>query len=110
MILVKFWLHVSEEEQLRRFQSRAADPLRSWKLTDEDWRNRGRRSTYEKAIEDMLERTDHKKAPWHLVAGDDKRYARVKVIETVCESVEAELSALGFDLSGPHPALTNENT
>jgi AMP-polyphosphate phosphotransferase len=110
MILVKFWLHVSEEEQLRRFQSREADPLRSWKLTDEDWRNRGKRSAYEKAIEDMLERTDHKKSPWHLVAGDDKRYARVKVIETVCESVEAELAALGFDLSGPYPALTNENT
>src|SRR5262245_24127511 len=63
MILVKFWLHVSEEEQLRRFQSRANDPLRSWKLTDEDWRNREKRPLYEAAVEDMLRRTDHKGAP-----------------------------------------------
>jgi polyphosphate kinase 2 (PPK2 family) len=108
MILLKFWLHVSEEEQLRRFQSRAADPLRSWKLTEEDWRNRGKRGAYETAIEEMLDRTDHKKAPWHLVAGDDKRFARVTVIETVCDVVEAELSSLGYDLSGPHPALTDD--
>jgi polyphosphate kinase 2 (PPK2 family) len=99
MILVKFWLHVSEEEQLRRFESRAADPLRSWKLTDEDWRNRAKRAEYEDAIEDMLDRTDHEKGPWHLVAGDDKRSARVAVVETVCSAVEAELSARKWDLS-----------
>ncbi len=103
MILVKFWLHVSEEEQLRRFRSRAADPLRSWKLTDEDWRNRKRRPQYEAAVEDMLARTDHPKAPWHVVAGDDKRVARVTVVETVCAAVEAELLGRGYDLSGPSP-------
>jgi AMP-polyphosphate phosphotransferase len=108
MILVKFWLHVSEEEQLRRFQSRAADPLRSWKLTDEDWRNRGKRAEYQAAIEDMLDRTDHEKAPWHLVAADDKRYARVTVVEAVCRAVDAELSSRGYDLSGPTPALTDD--
>ena len=108
MILVKFWLHVSEDEQLRRFHSRASDPLRSWKLTDEDWRNRGKRADYEAAIEDMLDRTDHAKARWHLVAGDDKRFARVTVVETVCRRLEAELSSLGYDLSGPDPALTGE--
>ena len=73
MIIVKFWMHVSEEEQLRRFQGRANDPLRAWKLTDEDWRNRERRPQYEAAVEEMLRRTDHPKAPWHVVAGDDKR-------------------------------------
>ncbi|MFJ2032029.1 polyphosphate kinase 2 family protein [Streptosporangium sp. NPDC087985] len=101
MIMVKFWMHVSAEEQLRRFRDRAGDPLRAWKLTDEDWRNREKRPQYEAAVEDMLERTDHPKAPWHVVAGDDKRLARVTVAETVCAAVEAELLARDYDLSGP---------
>ena len=88
MILVKFWLHISDEEQLKRFEARRDDPLKSWKLTDEDWRNREKRSAYEAAVEDMLERTDTAAAPWHLVEGESKRYARVKVVETVC-GVEA---------------------
>jgi AMP-polyphosphate phosphotransferase len=104
MILVKFWMHVSEEEQLRRFDSRAGDPLRSWKLTDEDWRNREKRPLYEAAVEEMFERTDHPKAPWHVVAGDDKLLARLTVVETVCAAVEAELTMRGYDLSGPHPS------
>jgi polyphosphate kinase 2 (PPK2 family) len=99
MILVKFWMHVSPEEQLRRFESRAADPLRSWKLTDEDWRNRDKRPQYEAAVEEMLERTDHPKAPWHVIAGDDKRASRIAVAETVCAAIEAELSSRGYDLS-----------
>jgi AMP-polyphosphate phosphotransferase len=98
MIMVKFWMHVSDEEQLRRFQSRANDPLRSWKLTDEDWRNRKKRPQYEAAVEKMLERTDHDVAPWHVVAGDDKRFARVSVVETVCAAVEDELLKRGYDL------------
>jgi polyphosphate kinase 2 (PPK2 family) len=97
MILVKFWMHISEEEQLRRFQSRANDPVRAWKLTDEDWRNREKRPLYEAALEDMLERTDHSKAPWHVIAADDKRFARVTVVETVCAAVEAELAARGYE-------------
>ena len=88
-ILVKFFLHVSEEEQLERFEARATDPLKSWKLTDEDWRNREKRGSYEAAIEEMLERTSPANAPWHLVEADSKRYARVKVLETVCERIEA---------------------
>src|SRR6266536_1242147 len=103
MILVKFWMHVSDAEQLQRFQSRANDPLRSWKLTDEDWRNREKRPLYEAAVEDMLERTDHPAAPWRVVAGDDKMLARVTVVESVCEAVEAELTTRGYDLSGPAP-------
>ncbi|HEU0100854.1 MAG TPA: UDP-galactose-lipid carrier transferase [Mycobacteriales bacterium] len=98
MILVKFWMHVSPEEQLARFQSRAADPLRVWKLTDEDWRNRARRADYEAAVEEMVERTDRHRAHWTLVAGDDKRTARVTVVETVCEAIEAELTTRGYDL------------
>jgi len=106
MVLVKFWLHLSEEEQLRRFEKRAADPLRRWKLTDEDWRNRGRRADYEAAVEEMLARTDHPAAPWTLVAGDSKRWARVQVVETVCQAVEAGLRAHGLPVppAGREPA------
>jgi polyphosphate kinase 2 (PPK2 family) len=88
MILVKLFLHISDAEQLRRFEARAKDPLKSWKLTPEDWRNREKRPQYAEAIEDMLERTDTPDAPWHLVEADSKRYARVKVVETVVAAVE----------------------
>ena len=98
MIMVKIWMHVSEAEQLERFESRKRDPLRSWKLTDEDWRNREKRPAYEAAVEEMLERTDRSTARWHVVAGDDKRSARVSVIELVCAAIEAELTARGIDL------------
>ncbi|MEV6633588.1 UDP-galactose-lipid carrier transferase [Actinoplanes sp. NPDC051470] len=91
MIIVKFWMHVSPEEQLRRFEERSNDPLKQWKLTDEDWRNRQKRETYEIAINEMLERTDPTWAPWHVIAGDDKHYARFAVVEKVCEAIEARL-------------------
>src|SRR5437763_322867 len=96
MILIKFWLHVSADEQLRRFRSRAADPLRSWKLTDEDWRNREKRPQYEAAVEEMPKRTDHPTAPWSAIPGDAKRYARVAVVETVCNAVETRLRERGY--------------
>ncbi|HLZ39059.1 MAG TPA: UDP-galactose-lipid carrier transferase, partial [Mycobacteriales bacterium] len=96
MIIVKFWLHLSDAEQLRRFERRSLDPLKAWKLTDDDWRNRGRRPQYEAAAEDMLERTDHDAAPWHLVEAEDKRHARVKVVETVCEQIEEAMAARGL--------------
>ena len=91
MIIVKFFLHISEDEQLKRFEARRNDPLKSWKLTDEDWRNRKKRKQYTAAIEDMIERTDTEAAPWHLIEGDSKRWARVKVVETVCERIEAAI-------------------
>jgi polyphosphate kinase 2 (PPK2 family) len=91
MLMIKFWMHVSDDEQRKRFEARSKDPLKSWKLTDEDWRNRKRRKQYTAAIEDMLERTDTTAAPWHLIEGDSKRWARVKVVETVCERIEAAL-------------------
>jgi polyphosphate kinase 2 (PPK2 family) len=102
-ILVKFWMHVSPEEQLRRFESRRDDPYRSWKLTDEDWRNRDKRAAYEDAVEEMLERTDTPVAPWTVVAADDKRTARVTVVRTVCDAIEKALVARGID---PDPPLT----
>jgi AMP-polyphosphate phosphotransferase len=93
MILVKLWLHISDAEQLRRFKRREADPLKGWKLTAEDWRNRAKRPAYERAVEDMLERTDHALARWHLVEAESKRYARVKVIETVVAEIEQGVQA-----------------
>ncbi|WP_033337491.1 polyphosphate kinase 2 family protein [Catenuloplanes japonicus] len=98
MILIKFWMHVSPDEQLKRFQDRSADPLRTWKLTDEDWRNRDRRDDYETAIEDMLDKTDKKRARWHVIAGDNKAYARVAVLEQVCHTIEHALTACGYNL------------
>jgi len=102
-ILVKFWLHLSEQEQLKRFERRRTDPLKQWKLTDEDWRNRDKRQEYEDAVEDMLDRTDTSYAPWSLVEGDSKRWARVKVVETVIEAVENGMRTHGFEVP-PAPA------
>jgi AMP-polyphosphate phosphotransferase len=95
-ILVKFWMHVSPEEQLHRFEKRQNNPLKSWKITDDDWRNREKRPLYETAVEDMLVRTDHPQAPWHLIEGDDKRFARVKVVETVNAEIERVMGERGF--------------
>ena len=88
VILVKFWLQVSEDEQLERFKSREHDKLRRWKLTDEDWRNRDKWDLYAEAAEDMFERTDHELAPWNLISGDHKKWARVTVLETLNERIE----------------------
>ena len=100
MVLVKFWVHISDEEQLRRFEAREHNPLKSWKLTDEDWRNREKRKLYGRAVEDMLRHTDHPAAPWHLIAGDSKRYARVAVIEAVIAALEQGLRDAGHEPVG----------
>jgi polyphosphate kinase 2 (PPK2 family) len=101
MVLVKFWLHISEAEQLKRFERRQKDPLKTWKLTGEDWRNRERRVEYEEAVEDMLARTDQPHAPWHLVEADSKRHARVRVIEVVNERIEAAMRQWGMEPPAP---------
>jgi polyphosphate kinase 2 (PPK2 family) len=100
-VLVKFWLHISEEEQLHRFEERQKDPLKSWKITQDDWRNRERRGQYLEALEDMFERTDHPAAPWQLVEGDSKRFARVKIIETINAEVERGMRERGFPVPSP---------
>jgi polyphosphate kinase 2 (PPK2 family) len=96
-VLVKLWLHVSEDEQLRRFRARERDPLKRWKLTSEDWRNLSHRADYEAAVEDMLASTDHSAAPWHVIAAESKHYARVKVLEIVISTIEQAMRALGRD-------------
>jgi polyphosphate kinase 2 (PPK2 family) len=96
-ILIKFWMHISDEEQLRRFERRQRDPLKRWKLTDEDWRNREKRGAYEEAVEDMFTRTAHPDGPWMIVPGDSKRFARVFVAETVVAEIERGMRARGFE-------------
>src|SRR5207302_5533650 len=90
-VLVKVWLEISEDQQLRRFRARERDPLKRWKLTGEDWRNIARRSDYEQAVEEMLATTDHELAPWHVIAAESKRYARVQVLEHVISAIEDAL-------------------
>ncbi len=94
-IIVKLWLQISAEEQLKRFEKRAADPLRAWKLTDEDWTNRSKRGEYEQAVEEMLARTDQPRAPWHAISAESKRYARVAVVRTVIEAIESGMRSWG---------------
>jgi polyphosphate kinase 2 (PPK2 family) len=94
-VLVKFWLEVSEDEQLRRFRAREHDPLKRWKLTGEDWRNLSRRADYEVAIEEMLAGTDHEAGPWQVIAAESKHYARVRVLELVISEIEKALRAHG---------------
>jgi polyphosphate kinase 2 (PPK2 family) len=101
-IIVKFWLHVSPGEQLKRFEARASDPLKSWKLTDEDWRNREKRPQYEAAVEEMLDQTDQPHARWRLISAESKRNARVTVMRTVIEEIEAGMRRLGQE--PPNPA------
>lgn len=89
MIVVKLWLHISPDEQEKRFQKRSKVSYKRWKLTDEDWRNRERWGAYELAVHEMVERTSSANAPWTLVPGNDKRHARLSVLETLCRSIEA---------------------
>jgi polyphosphate kinase 2 (PPK2 family) len=104
MILIKFWFHISAEEQLRRFERRRDNPLKAWKLTEDDWRNRAKRAQYAEAAEEMFDRTDKPNAPWHLIPGESKRYARVAVLETVIEQIEAGMRKWGFE---PPPPLSD---
>lgn len=99
MLLVKFWLHISDDEQEKRFNDRKNNPLKQWKLTDEDWRNRSKRQEYEEAVNDMLAKTDTTYAPWIVVEANDKRYARIKVIEYVNSVLEKALLDKGFSLT-----------
>jgi AMP-polyphosphate phosphotransferase len=101
MVLIKLWLHISAEEQLKRFKSREKEPLKSWKLTDEDWRNREKRPQYLEAVEDMLARNDQPYAPWDVVAADSKRFARVSVIETVIKRIEEGMVRHGMAVPEP---------
>ena len=91
VVIVKYWLAISQEEQLKRFKERQATPYKQYKITEEDWRNRAKWGAYEAGACDMIEKTSTSWAPWVLVEGNDKRWARVKVLRSACEKLEEAL-------------------
>ena len=88
---MKFWIHISNEEQLRRFEARERIPEKQWKITEEDWRNREKWPEYESAVDEMLRDTSTDFAPWHILSGNDKYYARVQALRAVNEAIEKRL-------------------
>ena len=90
-----------------RFERRKQDPLKTWKLTDEDWRNRDKRPAYEAALEEMFERTGTDYAPWRIVPGESKRYARVHVMQEVIAAIEEGCARSDFALPAPLEAATD---
>ena len=90
-VIVKFWIHIDKDEQERRFKERMEAPAKQWKITDEDWRNREKWDAYEQAVNEMLVRTSTTYAPWTIIEGNSKYFARVKVLETVVEAMEEKI-------------------
>jgi polyphosphate kinase 2 (PPK2 family) len=90
-LLLKFFIDVSKDEQLKRFEDRKNDPLKAWKLTDEDWRNREKWDQYRAAIKDMYLKTNNDNAQWFIIKGDSKHYARIQVLKTITEALEKKL-------------------
>lgn len=91
-IFLKFFIHISKEEQLKRFQDRLSDPFKSWKITDEDWRNREKWELYKVAIEEMFEKTNTDLCPWNIIHGNNKKYSRIKVLKIVANTLEDVLN------------------
>lgn len=96
-IVMKHWIHVSNEEQLKRFYERKINPSKRWKLTDEDWRNREKFDLYIKAADEMMDRTNAANAPWFLIHGDDKLHARLTVLQNIIQEIERQLEKRGID-------------
>ena len=91
-VLLKFWLHISRDEQLKRFEARQETPYKQHKITEDDWRNREKWHDYELAVHDMVTHTSTSAAPWTLVAGNDKRHARIQILKTFCDALEQRLT------------------
>ncbi|MEG0472115.1 MAG: polyphosphate kinase [Solibacillus sp.] len=98
-IVMKFWIHIDAEEQLKRFNDRAENPYKSWKLTDEDWRNRDKFDLYGEAADEMFAKTDTENAPWHLISGNDKLHARIQVLQQVIAHIDKEVTRRGLQLT-----------
>lgn len=105
-IIEKFWLHISKEEQYRRFMERQNNPLKQWKITEEDWRNRSKWDDYLEAAEEMFEKTDRPYAPWRIIPANDKSYARVAVLRYMVRAIERHFKKRGIDL----PVYQEEET
>ena len=91
IIIIKFWMHISKDRQYERFMARSENSLKQWKLTDEDWRNREKWDEYYNAVNEMIEKTSTKDAPWVIVESNDKYYARIKILKTVIKRIKKEL-------------------
>jgi polyphosphate:AMP phosphotransferase len=91
IILVKYWLHITKDEQEKRFNERARSPHKNWKLTEDDWRNREKWDDYELAVNDMVARTSTRHAPWHLIPANDKNHTRVEVLRLAADAIERAL-------------------
>ena len=100
-VVAKFWLHISDEEQLRRFREREETPWKQHKITDEDWRNRERRDDYRRAVEEMVARTSTTEAPWTLVPAEDKKVARIRVLDTLIHALKQALA----DIDSQNPPV-----
>ncbi|MCB1801826.1 MAG: polyphosphate:AMP phosphotransferase, partial [Gammaproteobacteria bacterium] len=90
-VVQKFWLQISKDEQLERFKAREDTPYKRYKITEDDWRNREKWDEYREAINEMLARTSARHAPWNLIAGNDKRFARIQVLEIVVDALRNAL-------------------
>ena len=106
-IVVKYWIHITRAEQDRRFKAREDTPYKRWKLTEEDWRNRERWQAYDVAVDDMVRLTGTPIAPWHMIEGNDKRYARVRVLDILCDALDRALDYPLRDLNGVQLARTD---
>jgi polyphosphate kinase 2 (PPK2 family) len=91
IVLIKFWIHISFDEQKRRFEDRRKTPHKHWKLTEEDWRNREKWEEYRAAVNDMLLKTSTRTVPWTLIAGNNKNYARVRTVRHAARTIENAL-------------------
>ena len=97
-IIIKFWVHIDKEEQLNRFNARAQDPYKAWKLTDEDWRNREKFDDYVTVADEMFEKTDSENAPWVLISGNDKYYARIQILKETLAHIEKQAQRRGLEI------------
>ena len=93
-VIVKFWMHINRDEQLKRFHERQSNPYKQWKITDEDWRNRAKWNQYEDAVSDMIRLTGTKQCPWNIVLGNNKYNARIQTLETILHSAEEKISGM----------------
>ena len=97
-IIIKFWVHIDKEEQLNRFNARAQDTYKEWKLTDEDWRNREKFDDYVTIADEMFEKTDSENAPWVLISGNDKYYARIQILKETLAHIEKQAQRRGLEI------------
>ena len=90
-IVLKFWMQIDKDEQARRFKARQENPKKQWKITDEDWRNREKWDQYVTAVDEMIAYTSTDFAPWHIIESEDKKFARIKALRTIINSIEGKL-------------------